>query len=263
MNFQLYNLSTLQTFNFMNFQLYKLSLIIPSFNEEDHIAACLNSIFSQKTELSYEVILSDNNSTDKTLEIAANYDINIVTRGGLPAEGRNRGAEAATGDYLLFLDADSILSPEFFNIAYEKMSDNKLDVASFSFKPRPYDLLSSITFWSYGLIGKILSVIPTKIFITSGCAIMVKRSVHEKLNGYNTDMIVLEEYDYVHRIRKAGGTFRVLPFPFVYTSTRRFKNGRSIKEIIRLFRFYFIWLFFNKNPKDASSYWKSDLWATS
>ena len=81
-----------------------LSIIIPTYNEEDYLPVLLDSIKEQNFD-DYEVLVADANSKDRTREIAEEYGC-IVVDGGLPAVGRNNGAKVAKGDILLFLDSD-------------------------------------------------------------------------------------------------------------------------------------------------------------
>ena len=78
-----------------------LSIIIPTYNEEEVLPNLLRSIKEQDYK-DYEVVVADAKSTDKTREIAQKFDCRVVD-GGLPGEGRNHGAEAAKGDRFLFL----------------------------------------------------------------------------------------------------------------------------------------------------------------
>jgi len=89
----------------------KLSLIIPVYNEERHIGACLDAVALQ-TIPPLEVIIVDNNCTDRTLEIAEEYDfVHVINQ---PKQGRgyarSAGFNAATGDILGRIDADSRIS---------------------------------------------------------------------------------------------------------------------------------------------------------
>ena len=86
----------------------KLSIIIPTYNEENYLPLLLKSIQAQNFS-DYEIIIADAGSQDRTREIARDADCRVVD-GGLPAVGRNRGAESAQGEYLLFLDADVCLT---------------------------------------------------------------------------------------------------------------------------------------------------------
>ena len=103
-----------------------LSIVIPTMNEEEVLPKLLASIKSQDFD-DYEIIISDNFSKDRTREIAESYGARVVD-GGMPGPGRNRGAEAAKGDKLLFLDADVIMPHEKFlsNIVLHLSSFQKM-----------------------------------------------------------------------------------------------------------------------------------------
>lgn len=95
-----------------------LSIIIPTYNEEEYLPILLESIKTQNFT-DYEIIVADANSTDKTCEIAQKYDC-IIVEGGMPAVGRNNGANIAKGEYLLFLDSDLKLTDDYLRkVIYE------------------------------------------------------------------------------------------------------------------------------------------------
>lgn len=112
-----------------------LSIIIPTLNEEKNIDRILEII--KGTSFSdYEIIIADAGSTDGTVELAKDYGC-IITKGGLPAKGRNCGAEIAKGDILLFLDADLDIRPkDFVSQAVKRFNEKKLDIASFPIYPQ-------------------------------------------------------------------------------------------------------------------------------
>ena len=81
----------------------KFSIIIPNYNKEEYVSDTLNSIFNQ-TYKNFEIIVIDDGSTDKSLEIIKNYDIKLFTTNRKRAGGaRNKGLDNATGDYIIFL----------------------------------------------------------------------------------------------------------------------------------------------------------------
>lgn len=89
------------------------SIVIPAYNEEKLIIRCLDSIAVAAAELGepVEVIVANNNSTDRTAEIAASYGAKVVdVERRCISTVKNHGAAAATGKYLVFTDADNAMS---------------------------------------------------------------------------------------------------------------------------------------------------------
>lgn len=95
-------------------QALSVSIIIPVFNEEDHIGRCLDAIKRQSVK-PLEIIVVDNNCTDNTIAIARKYPLVRVVKE--PVQGRTvsraRGFNSAKGDILGRIDADSILMPDW------------------------------------------------------------------------------------------------------------------------------------------------------
>jgi len=98
----------------------KISIIVPAFNEEKFIARALRKIKAATAAFSSqgwesEIIVCDNNSTDRTAEKARAADATVVFEPlNQISRARNKGASAATGDWLVFVDADSYPSRELF-----------------------------------------------------------------------------------------------------------------------------------------------------
>lgn len=92
----------------------RVSIVIPVYNEAAHLAACLDAIAKQSVK-PYEVIVIDNNSTDDTFKVAAAYS--FVTILQEPRQGvvyaRDRGFDAATGEIIGRLDADSRIDEDW------------------------------------------------------------------------------------------------------------------------------------------------------
>ena len=98
----------------------KISIVVPAFNEEQLLPASLKAISDASaafTEAGWttELIVCDNNSTDRTAEIAAAAGAIVVFEPvNQISRARNAGAARATGDWLLFIDADSFPTRELF-----------------------------------------------------------------------------------------------------------------------------------------------------
>ena len=115
-----------------------VSVIVPARNEEDCIGACLESLVSQ-TGLSFEILLVDDGSTDRTRAIAASFpQVKIVDPGPPPAgwSGKNNavtaGSRAAQGEWLLFTDADTAHLPDSLARALAEARARKADLLSYS-----------------------------------------------------------------------------------------------------------------------------------
>jgi len=93
-----------------------VSILIPSYNEEKYIGACLASIKRQKFSGTYEIILGDGNSKDKTQRIAKDYGCRVVREAwGTPSGGRYAAAKAAKGRIFAITSADVELTEEWLS----------------------------------------------------------------------------------------------------------------------------------------------------
>lgn len=114
-----------------------VSIIVPAYNCEKYISSCIESILSQK-EVSIEVIVIDDGSNDSTASILDAYKIldnrlHIfhVENGG-PSKARNIGIEKATGDWILFVDADDWVDTNILSDL--KLNKDSPDITFFGFK---------------------------------------------------------------------------------------------------------------------------------
>src|SRR5579885_2506952 len=102
------------TINAMPARQLRISLVIPAHNEESHLAACLDAVAAQ-TVRPFEVIVVDNNSSDATAEVARSYSFVRVVRE--PRQGlafaRDAGFDAARGELIGRIDADTLLPPNW------------------------------------------------------------------------------------------------------------------------------------------------------
>lgn len=112
-------------------QKLSLSIIIPVYNEEDHLRQCLDAIAAQQ-EAPDEVIVVDNNSTDKTVEVAKEYD--FVTLLSERKQGvfyaRNKGFDAATSEVIGRIDADTRIDPDWVQQVKRIFLDDQVAAAT-------------------------------------------------------------------------------------------------------------------------------------
>lgn len=201
----------------------KLSIIIPTYNEEKYISHLLKSIEEQNFK-DYEVIIADANSSDDTVAIAQSYNCKIV-EGGLPAFGRNQGAEIAKGKYLLFLDADSVLTPNYLELALKEFEENDLGIAITQIIPTSTSLVDRI---SHSLANFLLRKVESIKPHGAGCyGIITTKDLHDQVGGFDEDLDFGEDTDYIERIGSIS-SFKVLRRPRLLISTRRLeKEGRK------------------------------------
>ncbi len=196
-----------------------LSIIIPTYNEEEYLPILLDSIKEQSFD-DYEVIVADANSTDKTREIAKEYGC-IVVDGGLPAVGRNNGAKVAKGDLLLFLDSDLKLTDDYLRDVIYEFQMERLGIAITRMKPLSNKVEDKLfhEFANYFMIG-VEHIKPHG----AGCyGIIAKRKLHEECNGFDEDLTFGEDTDYIERLAKKE-RFRVLRKARIGVSTRRLEE---------------------------------------
>lgn len=192
-----------------------ISFIIPTLNEEKVLAKLINNLREIKS-FPYEIIVSDGGSTDATVKIAqecANKIVeNIAKARQTIGQGRNAGAAASSGEWLVFLDADvHIFEPEeFFKQALEHFKKDPKLVGlggwlrvfkeSETWADRiGYGILSNRTFSLYNNW--------LKIGANCGEFGMVKNEVFKKLGGYREDLPVDEDRELFHRLAKVGRTY--------------------------------------------------------
>jgi glycosyltransferase involved in cell wall biosynthesis len=197
----------------------KVSIIIPTLNEEKMLPRLLESIKTQDFD-DYEVIVSDAQSKDSTREIAGQHGCRIVD-GGLPAVGRNAGAAVAQGDFLFFLDADVVIPQGFIRNVYDEMQDRYYDLATCEIRPLSDYRLDRVL---HRMIN--LAVILNLRMDPKACGfcIFVTRRLFDRIGGFDETIYVAEDNDFVKR----AAEFRALHYlssAYLMVSVRRFEKG--------------------------------------
>ncbi len=197
----------------------KLSIIIPTFNEESYLPPLLESIKRQDFS-DYEVIVADAGSKDSTRDLAREWGCKVVD-GGLPSVGRNRGAEAATGEYLLFLDSDVILTRDYLELCLDEFQKRELGIAITQIAPLSDSFLNKITHdFANFFMKRVENIKPHG----AGCyGIITTKKLHNAVEGFDEDLDFGEDTDYIERIGSIS-QFKVLRSPKLLVSTRRLQE---------------------------------------
>lgn len=117
----------------------KISVIVPVFNSENFLSACIDSII-QQTYKNLEIILIDDGSIDKSPQICDEYakkDSRIVVihqeNAGV-SSARNKGLDIATGDLITFVDSDDTIDKDMYEFLIDLMFSNEADVSHCGYK---------------------------------------------------------------------------------------------------------------------------------
>ena len=215
-----------------------LSIIIPTLNEERALNRTLEKLSQLKT-IPFELIISDGKSTDNTLKIAKAYTEQVVVYQGATrqtiANARNLGAQGAKGEFLVFLDADVIVShPDrfFSGLIKEFKRDAKLFGATVNIRvDKAYETFNDR--WFFALMDFTTRVRNNILHIggASGEFQMIRRSAFIQVNGYNDLLVAYEDFDLFERLSRNGRT-RLFPAFTVHHTGRRVHKVGHIKLLL-------------------------------
>ncbi|MEM5821179.1 MAG: glycosyltransferase [Candidatus Aenigmatarchaeota archaeon] len=208
----------------------KISIIIPTLNEEKYLENTLLSLKYQNFKHPYEIIVSDGKSKDKTIKIAKKYANKIVIckKRGI-AVGRNCGALVSKGKYLVFLDADTMLLPNALSEIYKEIKKKDVALVSFPIVFYKADMINFFYSLVYNSFASLTS--KTKNPQIAGMLMAVKRKDFFKIGGFNEELKILEDYDLSKRIAKLGKV-SIVTNSVAISSARRIDKWGKFKSAI-------------------------------
>ena len=212
--------------------MHKLSVVVPAYNEERHLPKTLEAIGKAAAVAGCpcELIVVDNDSRDGTRRVAESHGAKVAHEGVHNiATVRNTGAAMADGDVVVFIDADTLVPETLFREIASSMSSQKCFGGAVAVEYEPFDrkwmtiYLRGWKFW-----GKFFNM-------TQGAAQFCRKSVFERLHGFDPTIFVGEDIEFYWRLskyaRQHGGRLRFVEQPTVLTSSRRFDKmslGRTL-----------------------------------
>ncbi|MDP2648862.1 MAG: glycosyltransferase family A protein [bacterium] len=206
-----------------------ISLIIPAYNEEDYIGACIDSALKNGRGRFKEIIVVDNASTDKTAEVARNKGALVVReeRKGLTS-ARQSGLEASTSELIAYIDADTHLTPQWVDIV-ERTFRERPDIVSLSGPRRHFGTV----WYRRWILNAVWVVAPLTYYVVGymilGGNFVAKRSAIEKIGGFDRSIAFYgEDTDLARRLSKVGKTLFRMDF-YVYASARRYEHEGMLK----------------------------------
>lgn len=210
------------------------SVIIPTLNEEKFVGHLLDSLVSQ-TQKDFEVIVVDGKSKDKTLATVSVYAHKLPkltvlksTKALLPHQ-RNLGAQAATGEWLVFVDADSILMSHFFERFSRFIARDKPKLATTWFMPDSETNGDALI----TLIGNLIveASLLLKRPVAPGPLTVVSRQAHEAIGGFDESHRYGEDVDYARRQKEQGNNLVILRETLYSLSLRRLRKEGTLKVL--------------------------------
>lgn len=208
-----------------------LSVIIACYNGADFISNQLEALANQRYSGTWEVIISDNGSTDNSLTIVNSYKgllpgLRIVDSSDKRrrAHARNVGVSAATGDVLLFLDQDDEVDPGYIVAMSEALTEHDFVAGRLETRKlnEPWVQKSRGHPQDEGLIKY---QYPRFLPHAAGCTLGIKKTLHTAVGGLDESFFSLDDTDYCWRVQLKGTKLNFVPDAVVHYRYRtKFKN---------------------------------------
>lgn len=177
-----------------------VSVVITTKNEEKNIERCLRSIKNQSyPQNKIEIIVVDNNSTDKTKEIAEKFTEKVFNKGPERSAQRNFGIKKAKGKYILFLDADMSLSEKVIEECVDKfLEDGNKNLVGLYIPER----ILGDSYWCKVRDFERSFYNGTVI----DCVRFFPKKIWEKAGGFDENLTGPEDWDFDKKVRNTGKT---------------------------------------------------------
>ena len=181
----------------------RFSIVIPAWNESEHIKATLDAVKTAVARqhfsggMSGEIMVVDNNSSDDTASIATNAGARVVFEPiNQIARARNTGAQASQAEWLVFIDADTIVSPELLTASLQALSGGAVIGGGSTVamdRDMPWQPTLVLRFWNWWSV---------KSSTAAGCFIYCTKEAFESVGGFDEKHYAAEELHISKRLRK-------------------------------------------------------------
>jgi GT2 family glycosyltransferase len=210
---------------------------MPCYNAAQYLADQLAALCRQTSSRPWELVVSDNGSTDASLEILERYReslprLVVIDSSDAPGPGaaRNAGVRAASGEFILFCDADDVVAPDWLEAMATALERSDFVAANIDHerlnKPHPFRARPTRP----GLLQSLPPFLP----YTLGGAMGVRRAAHERIGGFDERYRdSCEDRDYCYRLQLAG-----IPLTFVPDAILHYRHRTAVLDIYRQTRSY-------------------------
>ena len=219
------------------------SIVVPAYNEEALLPATLGALAEamRATGLSGEIVVCDNNSTDGTAAVARAAGATVVSEPvNHISRARNAGALASRGQYLVFVDADTLIPPLLLSAALEALASGRICAggATITMVPTP----SGVGFRLLAL----WNAFSKRARLAAGSFIFVRRDAFLAVGGFSLKVYASEELWFSRAVKRWGAprglSFVILDRPPAITSARKiewYSGGTLLATALLLFVFPF------------------------
>ena len=235
-----------------------MSFVIPAYNEEQYLPACLESIFDQIQGLEdqVEIVVVNNASNDRTRDVALSFEgVRVVDelRKGLPY-ARQAGFLASKGELIANVDADSRLTPGWVQQVLTTFAGaGRRELVALSGPVQYYDLTpwQMVSVNLFYMLAFLLYVLNRYVLragsMVQGGNFVLRRDALESIGGFNTAIAFYgEDTDIARRLNSVGRV--VFTFQLkMYSSARRLKKEGMLRIGVR-YTMNYLWTTFRKRP---------------
>jgi glycosyltransferase involved in cell wall biosynthesis len=220
-----------------------LSIIIPAWNEEKHIARTIASLRQaiahyqrERPGHDAEIIVVDNNSSDRTGEVARAEGVQVVFEPvNNIGKARNAGVTAARGQYIAFCDADNLVTENLVMLIHDHLEDPRIAGGGTWIEPVRRNLKISFFYFIWGIYVT---------FSRVGVGMMhCRKSDFESFGGFNEEIYAAEDVQLAYDLRKIGKPrgqrFELIRAGWIITSTRKIDQTPLWEMLAKLIGFGF------------------------
>ena len=205
------------------------SIVIPTLNEENYVGSLLSDI-ARQTRKAHEVIVVDGNSQDATASVVERFPgVDLLSSSPPVASQRNLGGRKASGDIVVFLDADVRLPETFLEDFLERIERRNLDIACPLYIPYRSTLLIN----GIHVYLNVVFVTLQKVLASgAGHCIALKRQVFQQSPGFDPNLMVGEDVALVRMLSK-DYRFGIVAKKLL-VSDRRYKKEGVPRMLIKI-----------------------------
>lgn len=237
-----------------------ISYVVPARNEEGYIVDCLKSLYNQKIDNRFEVIVVDNGSSDgtakKVRELFPDAHLVLETIPGISA-ARQRGFFESKGDWVVFVDADTRLPEWWTETVLREIEDDpqvvaisgpyKFFDAKSAYIKVAVDILQYLMYWA----AVASNVVLKRNTVLIAGDVIIRRDAFERVGGFDTRFVYYrEDVDIAKKLSRVGKVIHRWKY-WAYSSARRFNKVGLMRQLYEFFKQYLAAVF-SQEPADKN-----------